>query len=137
MSEDDGIMLAIIFAFCVGVMAMLAFFIVILKDTFQLTFPLKYDEVQSKYGLPENTFKVRLAATGKMWVRGFWVTLDIYKDFLVISLFNRAIVINDLKSLKFSKTWNMIDVIIDDKSVITIALSNDEYKFLEDYIKGF
>ena len=51
-------------------------------------------------------------------------------------MFNRAIVINDFKSLKFSKTWNMIDVIIDDKSVITISLSNDEYKFIEDYIKG-
>ncbi len=136
MSEDEGIMLAIIFVFCFVAMAMLAFFIVILKDTFQLTFPIKYDEIKSKYGQPENIFKVHLSAIGKMWVRGCWVTLDIYKDFLVISMFNRAIVINDFKSLKFSKTWNMIDVIIDDKSVITISLSNDEYKFIEDYIKG-
>ena len=44
MSEDEGIMLAIIFVFCFVAMAMLAFFIVILKDTFQLTFPIKYDE---------------------------------------------------------------------------------------------
>ncbi|MBS5802868.1 MAG: hypothetical protein KIC80_07645 [Brachyspira sp.] len=131
MTLDDGMSIAIIFVFLIGFILIFVLIITIFKDSLYVCLPLEYDKIKETYGQPQISKKVYITFIGGFRTRGFWGNLDIYQDKIVLSIFNRAIAVTDPQSLQYSKVWENLSIVVEEKSKITISLSKKDYQLLQ------
>ena len=66
-------------------------------------FNYNYNELKTNISSkPINIFTVRLSSIDYLVFNGFWVTVEIYSDFIIFKMFNKALLVNDLSQLSLT-----------------------------------
>lgn len=111
----------------------------ILKDSFDAIFDCDYyDEIKSNsIAEPLKIFTTRISSINGLIYRGFYADVEIYSDFIVFKIFNKALVIRDFSKLKLTGKFTSTLIVNSGKNKIELPLGMEEYeyikKFLEDH----
>ncbi len=111
----------------------------ILKDSFDAIFDCDYyDEIKSNSTAePLKIFTTRISSINGLIYRGFYADVEIYSDFIVFKIFNKALVIRDFSQLKLTGKFTSTLIVTSGKNKIELPLGMTEYeyikKFLEDH----
>lgn len=136
MSDNELlILIAIVFLFCGGLMFVL--FFSIFKDLVTGIFNYDYNELKSGISeVPQNVFTVRLSSINFLIFHGFWVTIEIYSDFIVFKMFNRAMVVNDRSQLKLTGNFTSHLVVPSGNSKLELVLGKNEYEIIKEFLEN-
>ena len=126
--------------FVVFFLGLIAYLVVnILKDSFDAIFDCDYyDEIKSNSTAePLKIFTTRISSINWLIYRGFYADVEIYSDFIVFKIFNKALVIRDFSQLKLTGKFTSTLIVTSGKNKIELPLGMTEYeyikKFLEDH----
>ena len=122
--------------FVVFFLGLIAYLVVnILKDSFDAIFDCDYyDEIKSNSTAePLKIFTTRISSINWLIYRGFYADVEIYSDFIVFKIFNKALVIRDFSKLKLTGKFTSTLIVNSGKNKIKLPLGMEEY----DYIKKF
>ena len=126
--------------FVVFFLGLIAYLVVnILKDSFDAIFDCDYyDEIKSNSTAePLKIFTTRISSINGLIYRGFYADVEIYSDFIVFKIFNKALVIRDFSQLKLTGKFTSTLIVTSGKNKIELPLGMTEYeyikKFLEDH----
>lgn len=136
MTESEAFTVVAIAAFGFCMVIMLVFILTMFRDNFLQVFSENAEDIKFKYGVPSVSFNVYVSKIGGLATRGFWGKFDIYQDFLVLNMWNKALVVNDFDKISLSSTWMSLSI-GEGKYKTVIALSNQEYKIVQEWIKNF
>ncbi len=133
MSDNEiGILILIVVLFGGGLM--FVFLFTILKDMITEIFNLNYDELKSNLKeVPQNIFTVPLSSINYLVFRGFWVTVELYFDFIIFKIFNRALVVKDFSNIKLTGKFTSSLIVTSGNNKLKFSLPTKAYKV----IKGF
>ena len=122
--------------FVVFFLGLIAYLVVnILKDSFDSIFDCDYyDEIKSNSTAePLKIFTTRISSINWLIYRGFYADVEVYSDFIVFKIFNKALVIRDFSKLKLTGKFTSTLIVNSGKNKIKLPLGMEEY----DYIKKF
>ncbi len=122
--------------FVVFFLGLIAYLVVnILKDSFDAIFDCDYyDEIKSNSTAePLKIFTTRISSINWLIYRGFYADVEVYSDFIVFKIFNKALVIRDFSKLKLTGKFTSTLIVNSGKNKIELPLGIEEY----DYIKKF
>lgn len=136
MSDNEMlILIAIVFLFGGGLMFALLFSI--FKDFVTGIFNYDYNELKSNVSeVPQNVFTVRLSAINFVIFHGFWVTIEIYSDFIIFKMFNRALVVNERSQMKLTGNFTSCLVVPSGNSKMELVLGKREYEILKEFLEN-
>ena len=110
-----------------------SFFKSTLKDLFSANLPDKYEDLKLKYGQPNQSFRVYMARLGDMRFKGFYAKLDIYNEIAIISIFGRAVCIDNFNFLNLNEsflTGRTLEVEFENTNIVCI-LSKNQYEYIK------
>lgn len=122
--------------FVVFFLGLIAYLVVnILKDSIDAIFDCDYyDEIKSNSTAePLKIFTTRISSINWLIYRGFYADVEVYSDFIVFKIFNKALVIRDFSKLKLTGKFTSTLIVNSGKNKIELPLGIEEY----DYIKKF
>ena len=131
--KEFEIVFLLVFAVLFGLIAYLVFNI--LKGSFNEIFDCDYyDEIKSNSTAePLKIFTTRISSINWLIYRGFYADVEVYSDFIVFKIFNKALVIRDFSKLKLTGKFTSTLIVNSGKNKIELPLGIEEY----DYIKKF
>ena len=135
MSDNEvGILILIVVLF--GGILLFGLLFSIFKDLINSIFSLNYDDFKKSVSVqPQNVFTLRLVAVNYLIFRGFWVTVEIYSDFIIFKMFNKALVVKDFSQLKLTGGFSSLLIINCENTKLELALGKSEYNIIKDFLK--
>ena len=128
----------IVFTFAFVVLfGLIAYLVVnILKDSFNEIFDCDYEETKSN--LPDKPLKIftaRISSINWLIYRGFYADVEIYSDFIVFKIFNKALVIRDFSQLKLTGKFTSTLIVTSGKNKIKLPLGMTEYEYIKKFLE--
>lgn len=135
MSDNEvGILILIVVLF--GGILLFGLLFSIFKDLINSIFSLNYDDFKKSVSVqPQNIFTLRLVAVNYLIFRGFWVTVEIYSDFIIFKMFNKALVVKDFSQLKLTGGFSSLLIINCENTKLELALGKSEYNIIKDFLE--
>ena len=135
MSDNEiGILILIVVLLGGGLMLVLLF--TIFKDLIFEIFNLNYDELKSNLKeVPQNIFTVQLSSINYLLFRGFWVTVEIYFDFIIFKIFNRALVVKDFSNIELTGKFTSSLIVTSGNTKLKLSLPNKEYEVIKKFLE--
>lgn len=135
MSDNEiEILILIVGLFGGGLMLVLLF--TIFKDMITGIFNLNYDEIKSNLKeLPQNIFTVQLSSINNLIFRGFWVTIELYLDFIIFKIFNRALVVKDFSNIELTGKFTSSLIVTSGNTKLKLSLPTKEYKVIKEFLE--
>ena len=135
MSDNEiGILILIVVLFGGGLMLVLLFSI--FKDMITGIFNLNYDELKSNLKeVPQNIFTVQLSSINYLIFRGFWVTVELYFDFIIFKIFNRALVVKDFSNIELTGKFISSLIVTSRNTKLKLSLSTKEYEVIKEFLE--
>ncbi len=135
MSDNEiGILILIVVLFGGGLMLVLLF--TIFKDMITGIFNLNYDEIKSNLKeVPQNIFTVQLSSINNLIFRGFWVTIELYLDFIIFKIFNRALVVKDFSNIELTGKFTSSLIVTSGNTKLKLSLPTKEYKVIKEFLE--
>lgn len=135
MSDNEvGLLILIVVLF--GGVLMLALLFTIFKDMVTGIFNLNYDELKSNLKeSPQNLFVAQLSAINYLIFHGFWITVELYSDFIILKMFNRALVVKDFSQLSLTGTFTSKLVVAFVKTKLEVTLGKREYEIMKEFLE--
>ena len=135
MSDNEVGILILIIVFMGGSL-LFGLLFSIFKDLINSVFNLNYDDFKKSVSVqPQNVLNLRLVAINYLVFRGFWVTVEIYSNFVVFKMFNRALIVKDFSQLKLSEGFNSLLIINCGNTKLELGLGKSEYNILKDFLE--
>lgn len=132
--KDFEIVFFLAFAAIFGLMAYLMF--KIFKGSFNEIFDCDYEETKSNCtGEPLKIFTTRISSINWLIYRGFYADVEIYSDFIVFKIFNRALVIKDFSKLKLTGRFTSTLIVETGKNKIKLPLGMNEYEYIKKFLE--
>lgn len=135
MSDNGiGLLILIVGLFGGGLMLMLLF--TIFKGLITSVFNLDYEDL--KFNLkeaPQSHFVTPLSSINLLVFRGFWVSVELYSDFIIFKMFNRALVVKDFSQLSLTGSFTSKLVLVFGKTRLELALGKKEYKIMKEFLE--
>ena len=133
--SDNETLILIVFLFCFCLM--LVFLCKIFKDLITGIFNFNYGELKSNLqDSPQYVFTERLSGINFLVCHGFWVTVELYSNFIIFKIFNRALVVNDFTNLKLTSKFTSQLVISSGNYKLDISLGKEEYEIMKEFLEG-
>ena len=109
----------------------------ILKDSFDSIFDCDYyDEIKSNSTAePLKIFTTRISSINWLIYRGFYADVEIYSDFIVFKIFNKALVIRDFSQLKLTGKFTSTLIVTSGKNKIELPLGMTEYEYIKKFLE--
>ena len=109
----------------------------ILKDSFDSIFDCDYyDEIKSNSTAePLKIFTTRISSINWLIYRGFYADVEIYSDFIVFKIFNKALVIRDFSQLKLTGKFTSTLIVTSGKNKIKLPLGMAEYEYIKKFLE--
>ena len=109
----------------------------ILKDSFDSIFDCDYyDEIKSNSTAePLKIFTTRISSINWLIYRGFYADVEIYSDFIVFKIFNKALVIRDFSQLKLTGKFTSTLIVTSGKNKIKLPLGMTEYEYIKKFLE--
>ena len=128
----------IVFTFAFVVLfGLIAYFVFsILKGSFNEIFDCDYEETKSN--LPDKPLKIftaRISSINWLIYRGFYADVEIYSDFIVFKIFNKALVIRDFSQLKLTGKFTSTLIVTSGKNKIELPLGMTEYEYIKKFLE--
>lgn len=135
MSDNEiEILILIVGLFGGGLMLVLLF--TIFKDMITGIFNLNYDEIKSNLKeVPQNIFTVQLSSINNLIFRGFWVTIELYLDFIIFKIFNRALVVKDFSNIELTGKFTSSLIVTSGNTKLKLSLPTKEYKVIKEFLE--
>ncbi|CDE42390.1 unknown [Clostridium sp. CAG:768] len=135
MSDNEiGILILIVVLLGGGLMLVLLF--TIFKDLIFEIFNLNYDELKSNLKeVPQNIFTVQLSSINYLLFRGFWVTVEIYFDFIIFKIFNRALVVKDFSNIELTGKFTSSLIVTSGNTKLKLSLPIKEYEVIKEFLE--
>lgn len=124
--------------FVVFFLGLIAYLVVnILKDSFDAIFDCDYyDEIKSNSTAePLKIFTTRISSINWLIYRGFYADVEIYSDFIVFKIFNKALVIRDFSQLKLTGKFTSTLIVTSGKNKIELPLGMTEYEYIKKFLE--
>ena len=124
--------------FVVFFLGLIAYLVVnILKDSFDAIFDCDYyDEIKSNSTAePLKIFTTRISSINWLIYRGFYADVEIYSDFIVFKIFNKALVIRDFSKLKLTGKFTSTLIVNSGKNKIKLPLGMEEYEYIKKFLE--
>ena len=129
----------IVFTFAFVVFfGLIAYLVVnILKDSFNAIFDCDYYDAIKSYSdaEPLKTFTTRISSINGLIYRGFYADVEIYSDFIVFKIFNKALVIRDFSQLKLTGKFTSTLIVTSGKNKIKLPLGMAEYEYIKKFLE--
>lgn len=135
MSDNEiEILILIVGLFGGGLMLVLLF--TIFKDMITGIFNLNYDEIKSNLKeVPQNIFTVQLSSINNLIFRGFWVTIELYLDFIIFKIFNRALVVKDFSNIELTGKFTSSLIVTSGNTKLKLSLPTKAYKVIKEFLE--
>lgn len=135
MSDNEiGIIILIVVLFGGSLMLVLLF--TIFKDMITGIFNLNYDELKSNLKeVPQNIFTVQLSSINYLIFHGFWVTVELYLDFIIFKIFNRALVVKDFSNIELTGKFTSSLIVTSGNTKLKLSLPNKEYEVIKKFLE--
>ena len=135
MSDNEiGILILIVVLLGGGLMLVLLF--TIFKDLIFEIFNLNYDELKSNLKeVPQNIFTVQLSSINYLIFHGFWVTVELYLDFIIFKIFNRALVVKDFSNIELTGKFTSSLIVTSGNTKLKLSLPNKEYEVIKKFLE--
>lgn len=134
--SDNEVVLLILIVVLFGGGLMLVLLFTIFKDMVTGIFNLNYDELKSNLKeSPQNLFTVQLSAINYLIFHGFWGTVELYSDFIILKMFNRALVVKDFSQLSLTGTFTSKLVVAFGKTKLEVTLDKREYEIMKEFLE--
>ena len=124
--------------FVVFFFGLIAYLVVnILKDSFNEIFDCDYYDAIKSYSdaEPLKTFTTRISSINGLIYRGFYADVEIYSDFIVFKIFNKALVIRDFSQLKLTGKFTSTLIVTSGKNKIKLPLGMAEYEYIKKFLE--
>ena len=124
--------------FVVFFFGLIAYLVVnILKDSFNEIFDCDYYDAIKSYSdaEPLKTFTTRISSINGLIYRGFYADVEIYSDFIVFKIFNKALVIRDFSQLKLTGKFTSTLIVTSGKNKIKLPLGMTEYEYIKKFLE--
>ena len=124
--------------FVVFFLGLIAYLVVnILKDSFDSIFDCDYyDEIKSNSTAePLKIFTTRISSINWLIYRGFYADVEVYSDFIVFKIFNKALVIRDFSKLKLTGKFTSTLIVNSGKNKIKLPLGMEEYEYIKKFLE--
>ena len=124
--------------FVVFFFGLIAYLVVnILKDSFNEIFDCDYYDAIKSYSdaEPLKTFTTRISSINWLIYRGFYADVEIYSDFIVFKIFNKALVIRDFSQLKLTGKFTSTLIVTSGKNKIELPLGMTEYEYIKKFLE--
>ena len=124
--------------FVVFFFGLIAYLVVnILKDSFNEIFDCDYYDAIKSYSdaEPLKTFTTRISSINWLIYRGFYADVEIYSDFIVFKIFNKALVIRDFSQLKLTGKFTSTLIVTSGKNKIKLPLGMAEYEYIKKFLE--
>ena len=124
--------------FVVFFFGLIAYLVVnILKDSFDSIFDCDYyDAIKSNSTAePLKIFTTRISSINGLIYRGFYADVEIYSDFIVFKIFNKALVIRDFSQLKLTGKFTSTLIVTSGKNKIKLPLGMAEYEYIKKFLE--
>ena len=133
--KEFEIVFSLVFAVLFGLIAYFVFNI--LKGSFNEIFDCDYyDEIKSNSTAePLKIFTTRISSINWLIYRGFYADVEIYSDFIVFKIFNRALVVNDFSKLKLTGKFTSTLIVNSGKNKIKLPLGMEEYEYIKKFLE--
>ena len=129
----------IVFTFAFVVLfGLIAYFVLsILKGSFNEIFDCDYYDAIKSYSdaEPLKTFTTRISSINGLIYRGFYADVEIYSDFIVFKIFNKALVIRDFSQLKLTGKFTSTLIVTSGKNKIKLPLGMAEYEYIKKFLE--
>ena len=129
----------IVFTFAFVVLfGLIAYFVLsILKGSFNAIFDCDYYDAIKSYSdaEPLKTFTTRISSINGLIYRGFYADVEIYSDFIVFKIFNKALVIRDFSQLKLTGKFTSTLIVTSGKNKIKLPLGMAEYEYIKKFLE--
>lgn len=129
----------IVFTFAFVVLfGLIAYFVLsILKGSFNEIFDCDYYDAIKSYSdaEPLKTFTTRISSINWLIYRGFYADVEIYSDFIVFKIFNKALVIRDFSQLKLTGKFTSTLIVTSGKNKIKLPLGMAEYEYIKKFLE--
>ena len=115
---------------------MFVFLFTILKDMITEIFNLNYDELKSNLKeVPQNIFTVPLSSINYLVFRGFWVTVELYFDFIIFKIFNRVLVVKDFSNIKLTGKFTSSLIVTSGNNKLKFSLPIKVYEVIKEFLE--
>lgn len=130
--------IVVLLVFVLFFFGLIAYLVVnILKDSFNAIFDCDYyDEIKSNSTAePLKIFTTRISSINWLIYRGFYADVEIYSDFIVFKIFNKALVIRDFSQLKLTGKFTSTLIVTSGKNKIELPLGMTEYEYIKKFLE--
>ena len=130
--------IVVLLVFVLFFFGLIAYLVVnILKDSFNAVFDCDYYDAIKSYSdaEPLKTFTTRISSINGLIYRGFYADVEIYSDFIVFKIFNKALVIRDFSQLKLTGKFTSTLIVTSGKNKIKLPLGMAEYEYIKKFLE--
>lgn len=130
--------IVVLLVFVLFFFGLIAYLVVnILKDSFNAIFDCDYYDAIKSYSdaEPLKTFTTRISSINGLIYRGFYADVEIYSDFIVFKIFNKALVIRDFSQLKLTGKFTSTLIVTSGKNKIKLPLGMAEYEYIKKFLE--
>ena len=130
--------IVVLLVFVLFFFGLIAYLVVnILKDSFNAIFDCDYYDAIKSYSdaEPLKTFTTRISSINGLIYRGFYADVEIYSDFIVFKIFNKALVIRDFSQLKLTGKFTSTLIVTSGKNKIKLPLGMTEYEYIKKFLE--
>ena len=130
--------IVVLLVFVLFFFGLIAYLVVnILKDSFNAIFDCDYYDAIKSYSdaEPLKTFTTRISSINWLIYRGFYADVEIYSDFIVFKIFNKALVIRDFSQLKLTGKFTSTLIVTSGKNKIKLPLGMAEYEYIKKFLE--
>ena len=130
--------IVVLLVFVLFFFGLIAYLVVnILKDSFNAIFDCDYYDAIKSYSdaEPLKTFTTRISSINWLIYRGFYADVEIYSDFIVFKIFNKALVIRDFSQLKLTGKFTSTLIVTSGKNKIKLPLGMAEYEYIKRFLE--
>lgn len=130
--------IVVLLVFVLFFFGLIAYLVVnILKDSFNEIFDCDYYDAIKSYSdaEPLKTFTTRISSINGLIYRGFYADVEIYSDFIVFKIFNKALVIRDFSQLKLTGKFTSTLIVTSGKNKIKLPLGMAEYEYIKKFLE--
>lgn len=130
--------IVVLLVFVLFFFGLIAYLVVnILKDSFNAIFDCDYYDTIKSYSdaEPLKTFTTRISSINGLIYRGFYADVEIYSDFIVFKIFNKALVIRDFSQLKLTGKFTSTLIVTSGKNKIELPLGMTEYEYIKKFLE--
>lgn len=134
--SDNEVLLLILIVGLFGGGLMLVLLFTIFKDLITGIFNLDYEDLKSNLKeAPQNLFNAPLSSINLLIFHGFWVTVELYSDFIIFKMFNRALVVKDFSQLSLTGSFTSKLVVAMGKTKLELSLGKREYEIMKEFLE--